>query len=494
MNDRSFLPVGILTVLLVAALLAGAAGIFRVGPPPEIRISPATPVIGKRTPVTIGVSEPGRGLSTVRVELIQNDKTEVLAERTYTPRPTFKFWGGMTASDTILLEVGRDTISTLKPGSVVLRVQAGRAGTFLRHPDPSLQEVTLPVHLTPPVIQVLSHQTYVRQGGGEAVVYRVGATSVRDGVQSSGYWFPGYPLPGGGKQDRFALFAVPYSASQPQVRLVASDAAGNEAEKTFIDQFFPRPQKSDVIHINDEFIRKVVNEILAQSPEIKERGTPLESYLAINNELRSMNATAIKDLAAKSEPSFLWTRPFLMMVNAKVMAGFADRRTYNYQGKEIDRQDHLGYDQAVTARAPIPAANDGTVALARYFGIYGNTVIIDHGYGLMSLYGHMSAIAVQSGQKVIRGQIIGNTGDTGLAGGDHLHFTTLLQGLPVNPAEWWDSHWIKDRIAGKLGAGFKFEPEAQAAKVQSGPRPKKSQPSKSPKKSGSAPKKKKARR
>ena len=95
--------------------------------------------------------------------------------------------------------------------------------------------------------------------------------------------------------------------------------------------------------------------------------------------------------------------------------------------------------------------------LARYFGIYGNTVVIDHGYGLMSLYGHLSSIAVEPGQQVDRAQQIGRSGATGLAGGDHLHFTMLLQGLPVNPREWWDAHWLHDRLKLKLGDAFPFD-------------------------------------
>src|SRR5206468_8878021 len=104
----------------------------------------------------------------------------------------------------------------------------------------------------------------------------------------------------------------------------------------------------------------------------------------------------------------------------------------------------------------IPASNDGIVVLAGYFGIYGNAVAIDHGYGIMSLYGHLSAIEVKEGEHVTRGQNIGRSGDTGLAGGDHLHFAILLQGLPVNPIEWWDPHWIQDRVARKLGSAFRF--------------------------------------
>jgi len=197
---------------------------------------------------------------------------------------------------------------------------------------------------------------------------------------------------------------------------------------------------------------------MTQTPELRDRGNLLDNFLAINNELRKTDAAVLKELAQRSQSAFLWNKPFLMMANAKVMAAFADRRTYVFQGRTVDHQDHLGFDQAVTAHAAVPAANSGVVVMAKYFGIYGNAVVIDHGYGLMSLYGHMSSLAVQPGQKVSRGDIIGNTGDTGLAGGDHLHFTTLLQGLPVTPVEWWDGHWIQDRIAGKLGASFHFEP------------------------------------
>jgi murein DD-endopeptidase MepM/ murein hydrolase activator NlpD len=190
---------------------------------------------------------------------------------------------------------------------------------------------------------------------------------------------------------------------------------------------------------------------------LTDRGNPLDNYLAINRELRQKNAEAIKALAGRSKPEFLWNSPFVGMPSGQRMASFADRRTYLYQGREIDRQTHLGFDLAVTKQAPIPAANSGIVAYAGFLGIYGNAVVIDHGYGLQSIYAHLSSIAVKEGQKIARGEIIGRTGDTGLAGGDHLHFCTLLQGLPVNPTEWCDGHWIQDRIANKLGSAFPFK-------------------------------------
>jgi murein DD-endopeptidase MepM/ murein hydrolase activator NlpD len=313
--------------------------------------------------------------------------------------------------------------------------------------------------LTPPSLNVTSTQVYVAQGGCEVVTYRVGESAVRDGIRAGAWWFPGYPVPGGEKQDRFALFAVPYDMSQPNVQLVAEDAAGNEAAVPFIDKFFPKSFKSDRINVSDNFLNKVVPEILSRSPELKDRGNLLDNYLEINRELREMNRAQLRSLCQKTRPEFLWSKPFLSIPNGKVMAGFGDRRTYLYENHVIDTQNHLGYDLAVVKKYPIPSANDGIVAFAGYFGIYGNAVLVDHGYGLFTLYGHLSSIDVSEGQKVARGDILGKTGETGLAGGDHLHFSTVLQGLPVNPVEWWDSHWISDRIARKLGPAFPFIPQ-----------------------------------
>jgi murein DD-endopeptidase MepM/ murein hydrolase activator NlpD len=133
-----------------------------------------------------------------------------------------------------------------------------------------------------------------------------------------------------------------------------------------------------------------------------------------------------------------------------VEASFADHRTYLYGEKEVDNQVHLGFDLAVTAAVPVVSSNAGTVLHSAWLGIYGNCVIVDHGMGVASLYGHLSSIDVKPGETVKKGQVLGRSGMTGLAGGDHLHFTMLVQGHPVNPVEWWDPHWIEDRVNRKL--------------------------------------------
>ncbi len=447
-----------LVILLAVGLLGlGGLALWRVGPPPTIDIRPERAAIGKKTPIVIAVEEPARGLGVVTVELLQGETVHKLAEQTFAPRPFWKFWGPRTPQATLRVEPGRDSLPDLRSGEAVVRVTATRASTWLKHPDPVVAEKKLAVRLQPPTLQVMSNRTYVAQGGSEAVVYRVGDGAEKDGVRAGSWFFRGFPLPGADAHVHFALFAVPYDmADASGVRLVAEDDAGNEGQTTFIEQFTPRPFGTDVIKLEDAFLARVVPAIMSETPSLKDLGTPLDNYLQINGALRRANNQTLRELAATSRPEFLWRETFLPLPNGKVMSHFADRRTYEYQGRAVDHQDHLGFDLASVQHAPVPAGNRGVVVLARFHGIYGNTVVIDHGFGLMSLYAHLSSIAVSEGQTVERGAIVGASGSTGLAGGDHLHYTTLLQGLPVNPVEWWDAHWIQDRLKTKLGAALPF--------------------------------------
>ena len=110
-------------------------------------------------------------------------------------------------------------------------------------------------------------------------------------------------------------------------------------------------------------------------------------------------------------------------------------------------------DLESVANSPVRAGNDGVVALASApggLGIYGKTVILDHGYGLFSMYSHLSQIAVKAGDHVSKGDQLGRTGSTGMAGGDHLHFSILISDTFVNPVEWWDRKWIQNNVTSKI--------------------------------------------
>jgi murein DD-endopeptidase MepM/ murein hydrolase activator NlpD len=441
--------------LLFLAVLLALAGLFvtlRVGPPPAVEIRADAKAIGFRTGLTVAASAAARGLAGLRVEVEQGGVVRVLARKDHRPLPPWGLSGERTESDELRVEVGREAVPDLREGEVIVRVVAERAPTWLRRPRPVVSELRLPVRLVPPALSLRSSLHSVSQGGSGVVLYRVGETATRDGVRAGEWFFPGTPVPGGGREDRLALYGVPWDlADDTRLRLVAEDDAGNTAELAFVDRFLKKPPARDVIRLTDAFLAKVVPEIRQQTPGLEDRGSLLESYLEINRDLRARNAEELIALAARSAGAFLWTEPFLPLRSAKVMSAFADRRTYVYLGREVDVQTHLGFDLAVVARTPVPAANPGVVLLARYLGIYGNSVVVDHGLGLATLYAHLSSIDVREGQPVERGAILGRTGATGLAGGDHLHFSTLVRGLPVDPLEWWDGTWIRDRVASKVG-------------------------------------------
>ncbi len=453
-----------LVVLLLLVLVLPALGLvsLRVGPVPTIEVLPAAKAIGAHSSVAVTASAGGRGLAGVRVVVEQKGRVTVVARTSGRPLAPWRRLVGSTVRRTQLrAEVGRSAVPELQQGEAIVRVVAERASTWLRHPEPVVRELKLPVLLAPPVLSLLSTQHYVAQGGSGVVVYRVSATATRDGVRSGSYFFPGAPLPGTTTGERFALFGVPWDqADDSALRLVAVDDAGNRSELRFVDRFFPKPPSRDRIELQDDCLGRVVPEIQGQTPGLTDRGSLIDNYLEINRGLRQRNAAELVELAKRSAPRFLWKEPFLALHNAQVMSAFADHRTYVYQGREVDQQTHLGFDLAVTAHTPVPAANRGVVLLARYFGIYGNTVVLDHGFGLMSLYSHLSSIEVKEGQEVERGAIIALTGRTGLAGGDHLHFSTLVGGLPVTPTEWWDAHWIRDRIAARLSPAVSFAGDA----------------------------------
>ena len=239
------------------------------------------------------------------------------------------------------------------------------------------------------------------------------------------------------------------------MQLVARDLAGNEAATDFDHRVFPTQFRRSRIPVSDGFLQQVVPEIVSRSEAFAASTLPpgaglLEQYLAINGGLRRINDERIRSLASETASAPLWEGPFRQLGNSQVESGFADHRTYVHEGEDVDQQIHLGFDLASTANAQVLASNTGRVVWADYLGIYGNCVIVDHGMGLQSLYAHLSSIAVNVGDAVTSADQLGLSGQTGLAGGDHLHLAILLQGWPISPIEWWDPHWIEDRITRKL--------------------------------------------
>jgi murein DD-endopeptidase MepM/ murein hydrolase activator NlpD len=258
-----------------------------------------------------------------------------------------------------------------------------------------------------------------------------------------------------GKPGYVAYFALPLDATpgSPQIRILARDQAGNETVSGIPTLIKKRKFRSDTMVLTDAFLEKKMPEFQTDIPALRGK-TPIDTFTYVNTQLRNENSQTIQSLCRKSEPRQIWQDTFLRMKDAAPMALFGDHRTYLYGGKPVGESLHTGVDLASLAHSPIEAANSGIVRFTGPLGIYGNTVIIDHGLGLATLYSHMSAIQVRPDQTVARGEVIGTSGMTGLAAGDHLHFGMAVNGQFVDPREWWDPHWIADNVTLKMNVAF----------------------------------------
>src|SRR5262245_6726355 len=447
---------------LVALLALGVAYVVAGrGAPPGIVIDKPDRVIGQAGTLDVTADAPRNRFTALTITLEQNG-------RRY---PLYALNGaGSSATVTqvdpthtkITRPLGKQSIPELQSGAARIVVTATRPSFLNLRQLTSSATKDFQVRLEPPRIAVLSTKHYVNHGGSEMVLYKATPPDVVSGVRVGDVEYPGFPASGAGAAGsdpsvKVAFFALLYD--QPlnsPIAAFARDEAGNQAKATFVDNVFEKPFKKSRIEIDDKFMNKTVPDIVEHSPELKIAPPPQDSpemlpaFLRVNGELRKVNADQIAAMAGKTTASRLWEGPFIQLGNSKVEASFADRRTYIYKGKEIDQQTHLGFDLAVTEHVPVAAANAGTVVNASWLGIYGNCVIIDHGMGVQSLYAHLMSFDVAVGDKVTRGQVIGRSDSTGLAGGDHLHFTMLVARRMVNPVEWWDAHWIADRVDRKL--------------------------------------------
>lgn len=429
-------------ILILALLLIGAPIASYVSSKPAVVHVDPVKFIGNSTPVNIRVESP-HGVRKVVVEVQQDGKSysttsvetsarRFMIQRHAPPLP-------LTAN------VGRKTIPALHDGKARIVVTA--IANDLRALS-TVQTLDVDVMTAAPTVSADGVQHYINQGGSEMVTFTPGGGWTEAGVKVGDYTFRSFPLPGQPGQ-YFSLFAFSWQLDPDTPMWVyATNPTGASARSDFWHKVFPKQFRASTIRLEDMNIDRIVNQI---DPDHKIPGDLVTRFVYINSVMRKVNNKTLADLRFQTEPKFLWTGAFLPMVDSTVEARFADDRTYTWQGKKVDQQTHLGFDLAKVAHSPIPASNDGKVVWAENLGIYGNCIVIDHGFGLQSIYGHLSEFLVKKGDVVKKGQIIGKTGSTGLAGGDHLHFTMQIDGVQVNPVEWWDPHWVKDRVLSKMG-------------------------------------------
>jgi murein DD-endopeptidase MepM/ murein hydrolase activator NlpD len=420
---------------------------------PTVTVEGIPDTVGRGTPMRVTAKDRGSGLAHVEVRLVPGDGSDglVLARQDF---PRTGWLGSGVYETTLAPTLGANV--PVPEGHAKLEVWATDHSwlSALRRSPRYTRDVT--VDVTPPALGVLSKRHAPRVGGSELAVLKVGSDAADSGVQVGDVFFPATSGIFQDPQLRAVLFAVPESTPGAVPVAVATDGAGNRAEVALDVHVEPRKFAQKTLPITDAFLSRKVPELLAANG-LQDTGNLLDGYLRINRDLRQATEARIRELCRDSSPAPLWTESFLRMPSAP-LSGFADRRTYTHDGQVIDHQTHLGYDLASLKNMPVPAANAGRVVFVGPLGIYGNAVILDHGLGLFSLYGHLSEIGVTQGTEVKRGDPIGKTGDTGLAAGDHLHFSMMIHGVHVDPVEWWDQHWVGDHVLARLAEHPKATP------------------------------------
>ena len=421
--------------VIVLAVLVSAAFFLARSATPIIELPASVQSLGQATPITVHVTDP-HGIRNLTASVEQNGtqyKVFEASQPSSLPDTTADFTAGVKTTP---------------------QLQAGKAKLILEAVSNDLRRKTARVErdvmivTQPPSVSVDSEQHYLYLGMADLATFGVSGSWTEAGIRVGDQKFRAWPMPGG-KPGMFSLFAFAWNMPPDTIPMVyASNGAGNDVTSPLVVIFPKKEQPKYTTHdlqVSDAFLQKVVGEL-----DPNGTGDPVTRFVKINTDMRRANNQTLSDLRFKTADKFLWSQPFARQSHSQAEATFADVRNYIYHGKKIDQQVHLGYDLAVTQHIGVQASNDGKVVYAAPLGIYGNCIVVDHGYGLQTIYGHLSRIDVHEGDMVKRGQAMGLSGMTGMAGGDHIHFAMQLDGVQIDPKEWWDPHWIKDHIAKRV--------------------------------------------
>jgi hypothetical protein len=437
------LPAVIILITFIWFLLT----IFE-GEKPQAQVEPLPEYLSKSVNFKVKASDLKMGLRNINVSIKQDGPSILILKKSFSYEGLFNKRGVHTFGEEFTLDPKK------------LNLVQGQANLIIEIHDFSkrrggdgnltIVEHKMIVDTIPPPISAISRSHNINMGGSGLIIYRISTDTCESGVLVDNLFFSGVPLMKDSRNGIYlCYFAFPYHFKKDTILyLWAKDRADNETKKTFLYHTSKKQFRTDKIRISDRLLDNIISSF---PPDIFKPGeNNIEKFMLLNRVLREESYAALNELCQSPTEEKLWDGPWLRMKNAATMAKFADQRIYYYKGKAIDKGVHLGVDLASLARSPVQAANTGRVIFAQDLGIYGQAVLIDHGQGLYSFYGHLSKIDVTVGQPIAKGDIIGATGTTGLATGDHLHFGFLVHGVAVNPIEWWDSHWIKDNVYKKL--------------------------------------------
>lgn len=425
------------------------------GKKPVVDIQLPSLYLKKSYEMSLDVTDHKTGLRKIIVSIIQEGKEKVLLKKQYKASNFLELLPeSKTIRDLFIIPVESWKYG-MTDGDAVIRIMVSDySWRGWNKGNIFYIEKKVIIDSKPPRISVLTKRHNIQRSGTALVIYKLFEENLKSGVKVGDNFFPGHSGLFENKNIYTAFFALNHMQGPgSQISVVAEDMAGNITKRGFYHYIRDKNFKTDILNISDRFLELKMPDfdVGAKNGFFQESKNPLlKKFLYINRDVRKNNVETILNVPLITENKKYWDGRFLRLKGSARRAGFADRRIYKYKGKEIDRAVHLGVDLASTANAPVKAGNSGRVVFAQFAGIFGNTIMIDHGFGLFSLYSHLSQISVTKGDMVKKGDDIGFTGLTGLAVGDHLHFSMIVHNVFVNPVEWWDDSWIRNNITSKI--------------------------------------------
>jgi len=300
-----------------------------------------------------------------------------------------------------------------------------------------------------PQLSVVSHSYKIKKGGAALVIFQASDDNLKDIFIQTNFGKKFKPQPFYKDGYYISLIAWPITESTFKADVIAKDYAGNLSKNNISLYIKDKKYRLSKIKLSDKFLDGKIAELAEEFEETQNVTDKIEQFKIINEDVRAKNEALIYEITSKVDDKMISDFKINKMYplkNAAIVAYFGDHRKYSYKGKYISESYHLGLDMASNAMAKIRPQNDGDVVFSDYNGLYGNMPVIYHGLGLYTLYGHCSSMNVNNGDSILANANIANTGKSGYAMGDHLHFGVLIQGIAVRPAEWMDKTWIKLNI------------------------------------------------
>jgi murein DD-endopeptidase MepM/ murein hydrolase activator NlpD len=316
------------------------------------------------------------------------------------------------------------------------------------------REVPLIFDDVSPEIKIISKSKSIRKGGSGVVVFSVIEENLQDLYISLGEYLKFKPTKFYKDGNYVSLMVWDVKLNNINANIIAIDKAGNKSITPIrIKKNFSYYKKSK-IKLNNKFLNNKISN-LYKSMDIKPEETDkLEKFININEKQRKLNSKLVlanaKNVIEKSINT-LSINSFRPLRRYATVGSFGVFREFFYGGLKVSESYHLGIDIASIKNDSITTNNDAKVVFTDEVGIYGNSIILYHQLGIYSLYSHCSELFSYEGSKVKKGDIIAKTGQTGLAMGDHLHFSIIIQGVFARPNEWLSQNWINNNIISVLG-------------------------------------------